>query len=71
MLSRLPGDRSSNDDDSFVKNAFCSDLSAFTVEEVEYASKQDEVLVKVRDFIFIGWPRRSVMDEKTTLLCIS
>ena len=51
-LSRLPVDRSSSDDDSFVINALFSDLSAFTVDEVDYASKQDEILVKVRIFIF-------------------
>ena len=48
----------------FVINAFFSELSAFTVEGVDYASKHDEVSVKVRNFIFNGWPRRNVMDEK-------
>ena len=62
-LSRLLVDRSSGDDASFVTNAFFSDLSAFTVEEVDYASKQNEVLVKLRNFSSNGWPRRNVMDE--------
>ena len=38
-------------------------MSAFIVEEVDYASKQDGVLVKVRNFIINGWPIRTVMDE--------
>ena len=53
-LSQLPVDRSSSDEDSFVINAFFGDLSAFTVDEVDYASKQDEVLVKVSNFIING-----------------
>ena len=52
-LSRLPVGRSSSDYDLYVVNAFFSDLSAFTVEEIDYASNQDEVLFKVRDFIAV------------------
>ena len=63
-LSRLPVDCSFTDDDSYVVNALLYNLSAFTVDEVDNASKQDQVLIKVRDFIINGWPRRNVMDEK-------
>ena len=62
-LSRLPVDRSPSKDDSFVTNALFSDLSAFTVEEVDYASQQDEVLVKKRILINNIRPIRNLMDE--------
>ena len=42
-------------------------MSAFTVDEVDNASKQDQALIKVRNFNFNGWPRRNVMDEKLLL----
>ena len=38
-------------------------MPAFRVEEVDYASKQYEELVKVRNFNINGWLRRKVMDE--------
>ena len=63
-LSQLPVDCSITDKDSYVVNALFDNLSAFTVDEVDNASKQDQVLIKVRDFIINGWPRRNVMDER-------
>ena len=63
-LSRLPADCSFTDDDSYVVNALFDNLSAFTIDEVDNASIQDQVLIKVRDFNFNGWPRRNVMDER-------
>ena len=53
-LSRLPADCSFTDDDAYVVIAFFDNLSAFTVDEVDKASKQDQVLIKVRDFIING-----------------
>ena len=65
-LSRLPVDCSFTDDvvNSNVVNALFVNLSAFTVDEVDNASKQDHVMIKVRDFNNNGWPRRNVMDER-------
>ena len=64
VLPRLPVDCSFTDDDSYVVNALFDNLSAFAVDEVDNASKQDQVLIKVSDFITNGCPRRNVMDEK-------
>ena len=63
-LSRLPVDCSFTDDDSYVVNAPFDNLSAFAVDEVDNASQQGQVLIKVPDFNFNGWRRRNVMDER-------
>ena len=69
-LSRLPVDCSFTDDDSYVLNALFDNLSAFTVDEVDNVSKQDQVLIKVHDFIINGWPLDEMLWMKNYYLTL-